>query len=223
MEAITHELPVRGNFFAEPGYLAHDLRKGTITNRSGLRILALTEDFWLALCNTLEAKLGDRAAPLLASMGKEWGRQAAQTLTVQMEQHFGKPMMELSLGMFSANLSQALQLHGWGELRFDFSRYPSGLVTVEVKAPFLGSSIQQASRPVETMLAGFLAGMFSIFAGTNLDCLQTECAGCGADRSRFILTIPERLKAVNGWVESGKSHREIIHELEQTHVERAKA
>jgi predicted hydrocarbon binding protein len=218
MEAIDNELLVRGNFFAQPGYLTQDLKRGTIENRSGMRMLALTDDFLLALGNTLEAELGERAGPALKAIGRDWGQQAGQTLASQMEQHFGQKLMEMPLNMFAANVTEAFQHHGWGNFRFDFSRYASGLLTVIVGSPIVGSSVQHATRPVETLLSGFLAGMFSYFSGTDLDCLQTECAARGAAESRFILTLPERLQAVAAWVGEGKAHDQIVHELEQTRV-----
>jgi predicted hydrocarbon binding protein len=218
VEANTQDLPLKGNYFAEPGYLQHDLRKGTIQNRAGTRLLALTDDFLLALCNALEAELDDRAALVLKSTGQEWGRHAAQQFAAKMEQHFGKPLMELPMAMFSGNLVQALEHHGWGNLMFDFSRYDRGLLIVEVEAPMLGSSVRQAALPVEALLAGFLSGLFSHFSGTALDCLQTDCCGCGADRSRFIITVPERLQMISGSAQQRRTHADVLAELERTNV-----
>jgi predicted hydrocarbon binding protein len=218
MEATTQDLLLKANYFAEPGYVEHDLRKGTMQNCAGARLLALTDDFLLALCNSLEAQLGTRALPVLKATGRDWGRKAAEEFASQMQQHFGKALLEMPVAMFSANLAEMFEHQGWGNFSFDFSRYDRGLLTVEVVAPMLGSSVRQASRPVETLLGGFLAGVFSFFSGTELECLQTDCCSCGAERSRFILTVPERIEALAAQAPEGKTHAEVLAKLEQTRV-----
>ncbi|HLW65704.1 MAG TPA: 4-vinyl reductase [Gemmataceae bacterium] len=216
MEANTEGLLLKGNYFGEPGYIEHDLRKGTMQNRAGVRMLALTDDFLLAFCNSLEGQMGDRALPVLKATGREWGRKAAEQFAAQMQQHFGKALLDLPMAMFSANLAQAFEHHGWGTFQFGFSRYDRGLLTVEVETPMLGASVRQGGQPVETLLAGFLSGMFSVFSGTELDCLQTDCFSCGADRSRFVITVPERLQPLAG--HGRKNHADVLAALEQTRV-----
>jgi len=218
MEATTHDLLLKGNFFAETSYVDHNLRKGTMHNCAGARLLAVTDDFLLALCNSLEAEMGERALPVLKATGRNWGRKAAEEFATQMQQHFGKALLEMPMAMFSANLAEKFEHDGWGDFAFDFSRYDRGLLAVEVAAPMLGSSVRQGARPVETLLAGFLAGMFSFFAGTELECLQTDCCSCGANCSRFVITVSERIRALAAQAPERKTHSEVLAKLEQTRV-----
>ena len=61
MISSTLDLPPRGNYFAEGSYLSQDLGAGTMKNRAGARMLALSDSFLLATLNTLQAELGSQA------------------------------------------------------------------------------------------------------------------------------------------------------------------
>jgi predicted hydrocarbon binding protein len=208
MISTTHDLPARGNYFAEGAYLSQDLGAGTLHNRAGARMLALSDSFLISTLNTLQEELGAGAAAVVKDMGRDWGRRAAEQFAAEMDEYYGRPLMQLPLAMFAATLTEAFRHHGWGAFRFDFSRYAHGLVIVEVREPFVGGVVKASGTPVEPLLAAFLAGMFSHFAGTELDCAQTECRACGAELSRFVLTAPERLKGA-----AGKSHEDIVEQL----------
>ncbi len=214
MITSTLDLPLRGNYFAERDYLSHDLEAGTIRNRAGVRMLALGDDLLVATINTLRAQRGPQADALIQSMGRDWGRRAAEQFASQMEEFYGKPVMQLPLAMFAACLTEAFHHHGWGAFRIDLSRYTQGIIAIEVRDPVLGRAIRPASAPVEGLLAAFLAGMFSQFAGVELECAQTDCRGCGAAMSRFVLTLAERLRAA-GPV-AGRSHDAVVEELSRT-------
>src|SRR5262245_16991820 len=208
MISTTHDLPLRGNYFAEGSYLSQDLGAGTMRNRAGARMLALSDSFLIATLNTLQTELGEQAGAVVKGMGREWGRRAAEQFAAEMGDYYGRPVMQLPLAMFAATLTEAFRHHGWGAYRFDFSRYSHGLIAVEVREPVVGGVVKVASAPVEGLLAAFLAGMFSHFAGTELECAQTDCRACGAEQSRFVLTASDRLKDI-----AGKSHEDVVQQL----------
>ena len=217
MISSTYDLPMHGNYFAEDGYLTHDPKSGTIRNRAGARMLALTDDFLAAAQDTLEAEFGERAPAVLAAAAQDWGRRAAEQFAAEMEQYHGRPLAQLPLSLFAADLTEAFRRHGWGILSIDFAQHPYGLLLVEVKTPI---SSANTSGPVDALLAGFLAGMFSQFTGATLDCLKSDCPSRGASQSRFVLTVPERLHAVDGWVARGKGHAEILADLKRARESR---
>jgi predicted hydrocarbon binding protein len=199
MIATTLDLPLRGNCFADEAYLAHDLGAGSICNRRGERLVGVSDEFLIAMMNTLESELGSESAAAVKGLGRDWGRHAAEQFAAELGQFYGKPLSELPLAQFTASLTAALQQQGWGALRLDLSGYPYGLVIVEMHTPILGAGVRQAEAPVDGILAAFLAGMFSQFAGVELECVQTDCRGCGADASRFVVTVPQRLAAIAEW------------------------
>lgn len=216
MISSTHDLPLHGNYFAEGDYLSQNLASGTITNRAGARMIALTDDFLVSLHNALEAQLGGKAAVVLSEFARDWGRHAGEQFAAEIEKHHGKPLSQLPLGLFGADLTEAFRHHGWGVFHFDFANYAQGLLIVEVEQPILGSIVKPAGRPADRMLAEFLAGMFSAFAGEQLATLQTECRSCGSPRSRFVLTIPERIRSVEKLAQAGKGHIQLVEAMCQS-------
>ncbi len=208
MISSTLDLPPRGNYFADGSYVSQDLGAGTLRNRAGARMVALSDTFIVTMINTLQAELGEQAGVVVKDLGRDWGRRAAEQFAAEMGEYYGRALMQMPLAMFAANLTEAFRHHGWGGFRFDFSRYAQGLLVVEVREPVVGSVVKPSAAAVESLLAAFLAGMFSHFAGLDLDCMQTECRAQGAEQSRFVLTVPERLKGL-----TGKSHEEIIESL----------
>jgi predicted hydrocarbon binding protein len=213
MLASTHDLSMRSNYFAESAYWTHDSGRGTIRNRAGSRMLVVSDDLLVALVNTLNAELGDQSDAVIASMGQDWGERAASRFADEMQQHYGKPLAQLPLSLFAASLAEGFRSFGWGTINIEFDRYAQGLVIVEMHEPMLGSVVRGADAPVEKLVAAFLEGMFSHFAGMRLGCVQTDCRACGAELSRFVLTIPERLDALAGSAANGKSHAMVVAEL----------
>ena len=64
-------------------------------------------------------------------------------------------------------------------------------------------------------MAGFLGAVFSFYAGTELDCHQTECPTRGADASRFVVGLADRLRPVPGWVGERLGHAAILGRLKR--------
>jgi len=213
MIASTQDLAPRGNYFGEGAYLSQDLERGTLHNRGGARMLALTDEALVAAMNTLERELGERAAPVVKAMGRDWGRRAAEQLAAELGKHYGRPLAQLPLALFIADVSEAFRRHGWGTFSFDLSRYAQGVLLVEVRDPFVGGSVKAGGTRVEGLLAAFLAGMFSHFAGLELDAVQTECHSRGAAASRFVLTVPERAQAAESQAADGRTAEEILGDL----------
>lgn len=204
---------ISGNYFATATYLSQDLGTGTIRNRAGGRIAALSDDGVISLMNVLEKELGDRAPVVLKRLGQDWGRRAAEQFMAELSEYRNQPFADQALASFAADLTSAFAHHGWGSFSFDFSRYAAGIIVVEVATPFLGCAVVPTGKPIEHLLAGFLAGMFGRFADVEIDGLQTECVANGSDQSRFVLSLAERLEKVASGV-GQRSHLEIVNELE---------
>src|SRR5258708_44426 len=174
MLASAHDWPLRGNYFAEAEYLEQDLNAGTLRNRAGARVVALTDECLVAVHNAIAEQFGARSDAVLAAVGRDWGRRAAEQFAAEMASHRGRAIADLPLAVFAADLSAAFRHHGWGRCEFDFDRFSRGILGVNVFDPVLGSVVKRAECVGEPLLAGFLAGMLSQLAGTELDCLQTE-------------------------------------------------
>jgi predicted hydrocarbon binding protein len=204
----------RGNYFAEGDYINTDVRTGVMRNRAGTRMLALTDDFLNGLRNALETECGPAAALVLKACGRSWGKQYAERFTRELEDHYQAELKQFPLPFFETCLGESFSHHGWGKVRLHLERYAKGILVVSVQNAILGSLAGRSDKPADPLLAGVLAGMFSHFAGRELDCVQTQCVACGAEESRFILTSPTRAAAVADWPERGRGHDEIVAHLE---------
>lgn len=205
----SHDLPPRSNYFAMSAYVQQDLASGTLANRAGAPMVALTDECLIALVNTLRQEFAEDAPAVLQSLGTSWGRQAGEQLIQETGSYYGRPFMDLPLAMVASLLTEAFRHHGWGAFKFDFSHYAHGVLVVEAQEPFEGSIVSRECGALDELLSAFLAGMMSRLAGRELGCLQTDARGMGADASRFVITIPERLK---GW-QPGQAHSTVLAEL----------
>jgi len=210
---VPEQSLMRGNFFAESTYLKTDIVKGTTHNRAGTRIVCLTADFLHGLRRAVGDECGPAADLVFKSCGKKWGALFAKRFEQEMSDFYGRPLQDFMLALFQACLSELFSHHGWGKPTLDLSKHERGLIVIEVKEPIYADLVGKADQPVDTLLAGIFAGFFSQLSGQDLGCVQTECKACGADASRFVLALSQRLTPVPAWVQNGKGHEEILGQL----------
>jgi predicted hydrocarbon binding protein len=207
---------MRGDYFAEGDYLKTDIAKGVTRNRSGVRMLSLTSDFLMGLRSALRNQCGEAAEAVFKDCGRNWGKQFAARFEAELSAYYGTPMKEAPFGVFEACVVQSFSHHGWGKLTFDLTHHDKGLVLLKIENAVMANLVGTSEVPVDSLLAGILASLFSHFAGEELDCVQTQCKAMGAADSRFVVTAPTRLTGVADWVAKGRSHDEIIAELAET-------
>ena len=68
------------NYYTEDVYMTADVEAGILYNRSGRRMLALTNDVLVGLHQALASECGERAGEVLQHCGRKWGRNFAQGL-----------------------------------------------------------------------------------------------------------------------------------------------
>src|SRR5438132_2640294 len=142
MLASSHDLPLRGDYFAEAEYFEQDLNAGALRNRAGARMLALTDECLVAIHNTIAGQFGARSDAVLAAIGRDWGRRAADQFAAEMARHRGRATADLPLAVFAADLSAAFLHHGWGRFHFDFERFSRGILGVNVLDPIVGGVVK---------------------------------------------------------------------------------
>jgi predicted hydrocarbon binding protein len=208
---VSAATTTRPNYFAEGDYLSTDVRTGVMRNRAGTRMLALTGDFLLGLKAALDEECGPTADLVLKTCGRTWGAAFAARIERELSAHLGGPLGDEPLARFEAALVAMFSHHGWGKVRLDVSRHAQGVLVVAVAEPVMAAVVGTADRPADPLLAGVLAGTLSHFAGETLDCAQTQCRACGAAESLFVITHPDRLKAVAD--RPGRTHAAVVAEL----------
>ncbi len=202
--------PARGDYFADCDAPRTDLAAGVARDRAGTRTLALPEAFLDALDETLAGECGPAAERVLKAAGRSWGRRLAERLERELGEFRGEPPAAAPVARFAADLRAAFRQMGWGLLALDFSRFDRGLLVAEVHDP--------PPAPGDALLAGALAGLFSHFAGQELDGVRTQAAAGGAPVSRFVIGLAERLGRAADAVHQGRPHADVLAELEEVRV-----
>jgi predicted hydrocarbon binding protein len=203
---------VRGNYFAESGYLTGDLSKGAIRSRSGERALIVSGEFFAGLFAAIGEVNPSETSRIIHACGRDWGACLAERWSAEWEAFYGRPLAEFTMAQLEACLTSAFRQMGWGQAGFDFSRYAQGIVVVTMKNPFFDSQSVASDQPEESLLEGLLAGLFSHVAGVSLGCRQSSIGR--VDAARFIVTAPERLAACGNL--AGRGHDAWVEALMQT-------
>lgn len=185
------------NYYTEDVYMTADVEAGILYNRSGRRMLALTNDFLVGLHQALASECGERAGEVLQHCGRKWGRNFAQGLDGEWSQFYGSPATEFPLAMFHSLLVQEFGHNGWGVLTVDYQHVEAGVIALSLAGAIMAEIMpDQSSQPADVLTAGIFSGIFSHFMGRDLDCLQSQCARRGFPDSRFLVSGPERIAAV---------------------------
>lgn len=198
----------RGDYFADADAVGTDPATGIARDRAGTRLLGLPDDLLAALHQTVEAECGAAGIRVLRAAGRDWGKGFAQRLAAELGEYRGEPLAEAPVARFQADLQSAFRHLGWGVLTLDFNRYDKGLLVAEVRNSPPGAA-------AEALLAGALAGLFSQFAGQELDAVATPA---GLDVRRYVISLPERLDRVADALHRRRPHAEVVAELEAIRV-----
>jgi uncharacterized protein len=207
---------LRGNYYAERNYLKTDVKRGVTRNRAGTRIITLTCDFLIGLRNALEYECGKATDAVFKTSGKKFGKNFAKRTSKELGDFYGTAFDDFSMAHFEACLKESFSHHGWGKLSIDTSKHDKGLLIFTVENALYAGLLKKTETPADPLLAGVLAGFFSEISGEELDVVQTQCSACGAADSKFVVTLPSRLKNAENWVKNKQPHQQIVDLLEKT-------
>jgi predicted hydrocarbon binding protein len=213
MSVAASYVRLLNGYFSRADYFQADVEKGTIRTPTGTRICTLTDDFLLGFRTAVQFECGKATDRVFKACGKRWGRSFVERFDRELTEHYGVPLSDVSTGLVERCLGEAFRYYGWGNLTIDLAEYDAGLVSVEVADPMMPAVVGTADKPSDALFAGFFAAVFGYFAKTDLDCQQTDCPTRGADRGRFVVGLPDRLKSVPKWVAEKLSHATVIRRL----------
>jgi predicted hydrocarbon binding protein len=211
----TAEIEFR-DYYTESLYMTTDLETGVLYNRSGRRMIALTDDFLIGLHKALEAECGEKADQVLAACGRRWGKYFATGLDDEWSQFYGQPAKNFPAAMFHSLLVQEFGHNGWGNIQLHYDHFEQGVLWVSLEGAIMSDIYPTRSeRNADVLTTGILAGIFQHFFERELDCLQTQCSAGGHDLSCFVLSSPSRIDSVRELVTTGKPHQEVLTYLHQ--------
>lgn len=203
--------PSRSVPYYEEDYFRHNLAKGTLFNRAGTKMCMMPSEMLSGLQEVLEEETGDAWADILRKVGRIWGRRVARRFQKEMSEYYARPLHELPMRELVQLLEAFFRYHGWGDLRLDFSHSHHGFIAATLANSAMVEIIGKRNRPVDGVVCGLLSEFFcQLSERADLDCIETECATMGRPVCKFILGLSGRLAPVEGLLQGGLLHEEIL-------------
>lgn len=200
-------------YFSRPDYFRADVALGTLRTAAGTRMCVLTDDFLRGFRAAVQFECGKATDRVFKKCGVRWGTTFVQRFDRELTDHYGVPARDVSAGLVIHCLDEAFRYHGWGKLAVDLAHYDAGLVCLTLTDSVLAEVSGAADKPADALMAGFFAGIFRHYAQQELDCQQTDCPTRGADASRFVVGLPDRLAEVPKWVAERVGHAAVVRRL----------
>jgi predicted hydrocarbon binding protein len=212
------QVRLKGNLFARPGYFTTDVAKGATRTPSGTRICTLTDDFLLGFRDALIYECGKSFRPVMRSCGKRWGSAFMDRFEKELAAAYQTSMKDLPAGIVHTCLIDAFNYHGWGRLSIDLSAADSGVIEILLSDSVMPTIVRESDLPVDHLICGLLAAVFSRFADTELGCVQTECPSRGAAASRFLILSLARSLEIEEWIAQVSDSVPLSHEAIVRHI-----
>jgi len=210
---IAAELEYK-NYYVEKLYMTANVETGVLVNRSGRRMIALTNDFLLGLHRALEKECGDRVEKVLYHCGRKWGRNFGKGLEGAWSEFYKAPLKEFPLSFFQSLLVQEFGHNGWGILTLDYTHFAKGVIDLSLEGAIMADITESTPNyPADMLTAGILSGLFTHFIARDVECLQSQCAMKGFSCSRFLLSDGKRIDELRAWNGNSKPHEEILNHL----------
>lgn len=196
--------------FYEHDFFTHDLRRGTLANRSGTKMCYLPPELLLALKQVLEEETGPEWTRIMHRVGRIWGRRVARRFQRELSDYFGRPLHEMPMREFVPILEGYFRYHGWGRLRLDLSQAESGFIFARLENSGFAEIVGASKTPVDSIVCGLLGEFLcQVSERTDIECVETECSAAGHPCCHFVIGIEARLAPVRRMLAEGRSHQEI--------------
>lgn len=200
--------------FFEVDYFNHDLRRGTVFNRSGTRQCFMPSEMISALMSVMQEEAGGAWRDVIARVGRLWGRRVARRYQKELADFYNRPLHEMPMKELVVLLEGFFRYQGWGLLTLDFSMAERGVIQARLENSAFVEIIGLSDGPVDYIVCGLLAEFFNQVAErTDLECVETECCAAGAPACRMILAITPRIDLIRDQLGSSASHETLLQEI----------
>jgi len=121
------------------------------------------------------------------------------------------PQFETNLGMTREKETELIReffvFSGWGAIQvIDMQIEAKRAIIVVDNSPFAEALKGKSSLPVDTIMRGTLAGLFSAVFKEEIDCVEVECAALNCERCKFIIKPKVEFDFTNASVQQQLSH-----------------
>ena len=205
------------NYYVEKLYMFANVETGVLTNRSGRRMLALTNDFLHGLHRALEAECGDKVGEVLYRCGKKWGKNFGQGLADEWSAFYACNFADFPIAFVQSLLMQEFACNGWGLLDFDYQHFPQGVLQLSINGAIMSDITEkEVNYPIDILTAGILSGIFTKLLACELDCVQSRVGKLNVAASLFLLSSVSRIEQLRGNLKQLASHEQILDYLLNT-------
>ena len=120
------------NFYSHRNGLRLDVRAGVVTNRSGTRLIGVTEDFLRGFVAAIENEVGPATQMILRKCGVVFGKRLAQRFENEISAFAGVAARERPMSEFGTLLCDLWSTYGFGKLSIDWTRGAVGVIPIKL-------------------------------------------------------------------------------------------
>lgn len=198
-------------YFYRSSYLQGDFEAGTLRTEHGHRVIVLPEELLKGLHKAITYETG-RAWNLVAyTCGQHWSEKFLRNMQSEWREYYSQTFEKCDFSIFESWVAEYFKFQGWGTLSIDFSMEEQGLVQFFIEDSIFDRLLDDLGEDyVNEIFAGFLGGLASWLASRDLSCIEVESPQKGAERSRLIVGLPERVESARRVRVSGGTTDDMI-------------
>lgn len=200
------------NYFTSPEFLSFDVDKGVLNSRSGVRMIAINDDWLRGFVGALETEAGQATPAILRRCGEFFGDRLAQRFEREISDFAGVPLRDRTMNEFTVLLEDLWVGCGMGKIEVDWARSSTCLPVRLHHSPM--QDIGPSGHVGDDLFGGVLLGFFGRFSEQRLEIFQTGDERLGdRDGTTFVLgpkAVVERIRALKA---DGLRHRELLDKL----------
>ena len=198
------------NIYSHARGLRFEARRGVVTNRSGTRLIGVSEDFLRGFVAAMENEVGNATPMLLRKCGVFFGKRLAQRFENEIGAFAGVAARDRPMSEFGALLKDLWTTYGLGNLSVDWSKGSLGIIPIKLD----GSPMQDIGpkgHVSDDLFQGIFQGFFSHFTGPSVRCVQTGDLRLGSkEGTTFVVTVERLAKRVEQMAADRIPHSEIV-------------
>jgi uncharacterized protein len=170
---------IPSNYFSPKVYVQSDPASGLLSNRKGMRLIAIPEMLIDSIHETLLEEVGEAASMAFYTFGSSWGKSFYERTRKEIEVYYQSAIAQMNAPEFFAIVQELWGVHGLGKIMVDFSTAKEGLLVVTIENSGISKVNTKAqSKSLSSKFfsteSGFLGGWFSAFTHQDLSAYATE-------------------------------------------------
>lgn len=198
------------NFYREEDYFSLNVRNGVIRSPTGVRMVAIPEEFIAGLHAGLEDETGAASGIVLYQCGKWWGKRFVKAQSIEIRHFYSLEAAELPLHFYQQVLRKVWGLYGWGTLDISHEARDKGFIVVDVQNAMYSDVVGNIGKVSDYIIAGALASIIGELAGRPLECAEIACKSKGDVKCSFLVGVKSRIDVAQAWVKQGRTRAAVL-------------